>query len=296
VEETSSETQPVEETSSETQPVDETSSETQLVDETSSEIWAAELYFNGKQDSSDDETIYEVGRDLSSNNLSLKTTDEDDKKWLSHAISLCSEGDDIETLASEAGYNPDHSLNCEEDGEIVRASQGSVDMLPTLLESEDEEDVFVEILSPRNTNHSYNESPGTLDEHISSQKSEHAEDYSKEDFSIAKPSYSNNITLSQDEKHDIPTKVGSTTSTEEDGFEVRNAEATEDKKPAHKHVSRAVSNIAMSWIDPKKKDYLYQAAQIIQQALYCEANEMYEDAFNKYKICVGILLNGVQRK
>ena len=303
------------------QPPDDMHKETQLPDEPSNEIWTAELYFSEKQDSSDDETIYEISRDTSNIDLCLKTTDEDDKIWLSHAISLCSEGDDIETLASEAGYNNDHSLNSQEDGEIIEnlPSQGSVDMLPTLLESEDEEDVFVEIISPQNTNDSHDNSPSNSEENISSKKLENDDEVSESclgeetDCSTSQPLYYKNITstLNQDENHKNmltdentiastlqldDTMVDNTSSSKDDDFEESNNEETTDTNPSHKKVSRAVSNIAMSWIDPKKKDYLYQAAQIIQQALYCEANEMYEEAFNKYKICVGILLNGVQRK
>ncbi len=279
------------------------------------------MYFNEKQESSDDETIYEISRDLSNNDLSLnlhKTTDEDDKTWLSRAMSICSEGDDIEALASEAGYNKDHSFIPQDNSDNVikpdnLPSEGSVDMLPTLLESdnegEDEEDVFVEIISPGITNYSHNNSPRNSEERITPKMSENAEEVLGsclvEDSSLPQQLDSKNTSLRHDNE-DMPTTEDSTlkldtpkdttSSCKGDDVEVNKTNSTEGTKPAHKQVGRAVSNIAMSWIDPKKKDYLYQAAQIIQQALYCEANEMYEDAFNKYKICVGILLNGVQRK
>ena len=300
--------------------------------------WTPEVYFSEKQDSSDDEIIYEITRDLSSPDLSLnikKNPNEDDKTWLSRAMSLCSEGDDIETLASEAGFNND--LISQNVDNIMTTdhipSQGSVDMLPTLLESDEEredvEEVFAEIVSSRNLKNnsennsprnSGNISPGNLenmDEQLESCFGEET------DFSFSKPLDSKSTSSSQDsvDNQDLPTdkdedlisstmklQIGTdeedketTDSIQEDGFEVITNKpevgSTEDCSiSAHKQVGRTVSNIAMSWIDPKKKDYLYQAAQIIQQALYCEANEMFEDAFNKYKICVGILLNGVQRK
>lgn len=292
-----------------------------------------EMYFSEKQDSSDDETIYEISRDLSNNELSLNINETaDDKTWLSRAMSLCSEGDDIETLASEAGCIPNNVKDHILDDDIIKPdnqpSQGSVDMLPTLLESdnegEDEQDVFVEIISPRNISDSENNSPRNSEEITSPGKLENSEEVSgsclkeKMDFSLSQPLDSQSISSGQDSV-DNDTEyitidkdlVSSTmkldnrrggedneTTNKEDDCAVNKTEAssTGGTKPAHRQVSRAVSNIAVSWIDPKKKDYLYQAAQIIQQALYCEANEMYEDAFNKYKICVGILLNGVQRK
>ena len=295
--------------------------------------WTPEVYFSEKQDSSDDEIIYEINRDLSSPDLSLgikENANEDDKTWLSRAMSLCSEGDDIETLASEAGSKKD--LISQNDDDVATTghvlSQGSVDMLPTLLESdderEDEAEVFVEIVSPRNSNHSENSypkysgnsSPGDMADQLESCFREET------DHSFLKPLENKSTSSSQDsfDNSDLPpdkdadlissrTKLQNRTDDEyrettdsvhEDGFEVitnkPEVSSTEDSIPARKQVGRMVSNIAMSWIDPKKKDYLYQAAQIIQQALYCEANEMFEDAFNKYKICVGILLNGVQRK
>ena len=296
------------------------------------------MYFSEKQDSSDDEIIYEITRDLSSPDLSLnikKNANEDDKTWLSRAMSLCSEGDDIETLASEAGFNID--LISQNVDDIMTTdhvpSQGSVDMLPTLLESDEEredvEEVFAEIISPRNLKNnsennsprnSGNISPGNLEDMDEQLESCFGEET---DFSFSKPLDSKSTSSSQDsvDNQDLPTDrdedlISSTTklqirtneedkettdSIQEDGYEVITNKpevgSTEDSSiSARKQVGRTVSNIAMSWIDPKKKDYLYQAAQIIQQALYCEANEMFEDAFNKYKICVGILLNGVQRK
>ena len=296
------------------------------------------MYFSEKQDSSDDEIIYEITRDLSSPDLSLnikKNANEDDKTWLSRAMSLCSEGDDIETLASEAGFNND--LISQNVDDIMTTdhvpSQGSVDMLPTLLESDEEredvEEVFAEIISPRNLKNnsennsprnSGNISPGNLEDMDEQLESCFGEET---DFSFSKPLDSKSTSSSQDsvDNQDLPTDrdedlISSTTklqirtneedkettdSIQEDGYEVITNKpevgSTEDSSiSARKQVGRTVSNIAMSWIDPKKKDYLYQAAQIIQQALYCEANEMFEDAFNKYKICVGILLNGVQRK
>ena len=47
-------------------------------------------------------------------------------------------------------------------------------------------------------------------------------------------------------------------------------------------------------ITPGESDYLLTAAQAIRKALDCEVNGMYEDAFNLYKTCVGLLLSGVQ--
>ena len=301
--------------------------------------WTPEVYFSEKQDSSDDETIYEINRDVSNNDLSLnvkKSGEEDDKTWLSKAMSLCSEGDDIETLASEAG-NIDNNVNVTklipQDVEATKSenlpSRGSVDMLPTLLESDEEgdleEEVFVEIYSPKNSNCSENNSP--RNSHMFYQEDEAVSGtYFREEsnFSSQQPLDSNSSSPIQDIEENrrqdvlgnedidvVNTRMKSLEALEsensetistvnEDGFEkiVKKTEAssTESPEPARRKVGRTVSNISVSWIDPKKKDYLYQAAQIIQQALYCEANEMYEDAFNKYKICVGILLNGVQRK
>ncbi|XP_028398802.1 ribosomal protein S6 kinase-like 1 [Dendronephthya gigantea] len=310
---------------------------TELAFDVSSETepWTPEVYFNEKQNSSDeDETIYEIRRDLANTDLSLdmkKTSDVDEKAWLFRAMSMCSDGEDIEALASEAGYIADdvkeNSLITKEDVSDatgirktdVLPSQGSVDMLPTLLESDDgEEEVFVEILSPKRIStpassdtqspfdSCVDEEPGLIDETkcVNSQPLDRKLD-------SASSSQDNIDTLEQDSNFISPSRKlndrededKEATSNGEDRDHMQDLKesgldnesgSVECKNQGHRQVGRTVSNIAMAWIDPKKKDYLYQAAQIIQQALYCEANEMYEDAFNKYKICVGILLNGVQ--
>lgn len=301
--------------------------------------WAPELYFSEKQDSSDDETIYEINKDLSNTDLSLSfNAGENDKTWLSHAISLCSEGDDIEILASEAGLVP----NSVEDARFISdeagtsnmkpdhlPSQGSIDMLPTLLESGDEceEDVFVETVSSSDASNSGNKS--SIDCHRSSTPVElentvnkPGSDFREEtDSSLGHQVDSKNFLFGHNDVSNLVENIETSKDlvcsntyfdnkrNNEESHEIKNSNKVDDRetlsnksspieevKAAHKKVVRAVSNIAVSWIDPKKKDYLYHAAQIIQRALYYEANEMYEEAFNKYKICVGVLLNGVQRK
>lgn len=300
------------------------------------EPWTPEVYFNEKQNSSDeDETIYEMTRDLANTDLSLdmkKTSDVDEKAWLFRAMSMCSEGDDIEALASEAGYIAhdvkEKSFITQEDvisdvtgvpkTDTLR-SQGSVDMLPTLLESDEgEEEVFVEILSPKeisNPDSSDTKSPLNSPVHEELGLRDETECVISEPLdrklNSASSSQEDVDSLEQDSDFISPLRKSYDIEDEDKESASNGEERNDDLKefgnnnesdsvgcenPGHRQVGRTVSNIAMAWIDPKKKDYLYQAAQIIQQALYCEANEMYEDAFNKYKICVGILLNGVQRK
>lgn len=321
-----------------------TNTDEQLIVDVSNETepWTPEIYFSERQDdSSEDETIYEVSRDLAKTDMSLNSrtnktsVDEGDamnkKQWLARAMSLCSDGDDIEILASEAG-NVDNSesrkgketsLTPTDDGctdDIVvkpQASQGSVDMLPTLLESseDEQEDVFVEITSPRMSDNFEEIITATPTDEINSLSSLVLDSKLKNPLSSSDNADNviadnepadNNILVSSkvtlDERTGDKSQVNAMLDPDKertsDHKEINNKmepSSTEGRK-LHKQVGRKVSNIAMSWIDPKKKDYLYNAAQIIQQALYCEANEMYEDAFNKYKICVGILLNGVQRK
>lgn len=273
------------------------------------QAWTPQSYFtnngeNSELNSSDEETTEprndptdpNLTLDLKNDNVCSSPIDSSKINWLARAMSMCSEGDDIETLASEAGCGENELNKPKDSPEILEAhepqdvpaessqtSQGNVlDLLPTLLESsegEDDEDVFVEILS--------NDKPQPCQPTGNNKDVQEEYVYAK-DLTDEKSHPTDNTRYSGE--HNNVTKVQKT----QENNRVEENIAPEKSKKGLQQVGRLVSNIGVSWIDPRKKDYLYEAAQIIQQALYCEANEMYEDAFNKYKICVGILLKGVQ--
>lgn len=275
----------------------------EMTNENDTVYWSPQTYFPGDVEnveakSSDDERIEEMDKpvlllELQNNDPlgdASAPMDNSKKKWLARAISLCSEGDDIEALAAEAGCNDNVLSKQSEDkneasgiseGSVRRSSQPSqvsLDLLPTLLESsEEDEDVFDVIIPSKSIEG--RDSCTDIPEHITAVE----KDVDDNDVNWKDPI----IDVDEDAAVDF------------ESTEQPDTIATQDQQKVpgqkvHGQVGRLVSNIGFSWIDPNKKDYLYEAAQMIQQALYSEANEMYEDAFNKYKICVGILLKGVQ--
>ncbi|XP_046848172.1 ribosomal protein S6 kinase delta-1-like [Xenia sp. Carnegie-2017] len=253
--------------------------------------WTPQVYSSDREGSDNEqrEDIFHLNTSLS----------DDDKKWLSNAISLCSEGDDIETLASQSSC----SFKDHEDWELVDDDE-NLDILPTLLENEND-DVFVEVIG---SNNNREVSSITVDEKRLSNElpSNDSDDKDKSlDLSVDKND-DNRLSLPDDNEYNdtndqVHTEKTGTNQETIDDIEKDNLSGPIDQHlqdvshtAARKVIGRKLSNVAMSWIDPKKKDYLYNAAQIMQEALYCEANEMYEKAFLKYKLCVGILLKGVQ--
>lgn len=255
--------------------------------------WTPQVYSSDREGSDNEQR-----EDIFHLNTSLF---DDDKKWLSNAISLCSEGDDIETLASQSSC----SFKDHEDCELVDDDE-NLDILPTLLENEND-DVFVEVIG---SNNNREVSSITVDEKRLSNELPSNDSYDKDkslDLSDDKID-DNRLSLPDDNEYNdtndqFHTEKTGTNQETIDDIEKENLSGPIDQhledvshSAARKVIGRKLSNVAMSWIDPKKKDYLYNAAQIMQEALYCEANEMYEKAFLKYKLCVGILLKGVQRK
>ena len=282
------------------------------------EFWTPQPFFNNAErnleiNSSDNET-FETNKDLPDRDFSLDLKHEivssdtslpkesAKERWLARAISLCSEGDDIETLASEAGRDEnelgrqkenraDIPEVCEPTGvesHDSQPSQGSVDLLPTLLESSEgeDEDVFVDIVSSKS-----GEANNTGDNILqTSQGTSAKKDVNEEYVYVKSLADVGGDDTKCTEQRDTTTKLQEIKPTDRKGGK------TGKNKKGVDQIAHIVSNIGVSWIDPRKKDYLFEAAQVIQQALYCEANELYEDAFNRYKMCVGILLKGVQRK
>lgn len=241
----------------------------------------------------------------------------DPPQWLTRAISLCSEGEDLEVLASKA----DAEDSCNDLG-FPRAFS-------------DQEDREMQVIKSYNSNKSgsasYGESKSspsdTARHNDSSSPRPHAEKneqsfISSQKLSANKPNEPH-LAMDVDNERQIPKfPKCDRLSFENDGrnLAARNVDDKENQQDHISSLSRNISNTSSQHltdvsssgtslrpeaiqeklvldpinITPVEGDYLVTAAQAIHKALNCEVNGMYEDAFNLYKKCVGLLLSGVQ--
>lgn len=193
--------------------------------------------------------------------------------WLVRAISICSEGEDLEVLASEADREElsfpqafsEYDLSKQEENESSRypCSDSSDDVLLDTSGMSAQSSLSVVHGNDENqwTDIDHDKS---LDSTNFSEKTESSESSSLKDSSSAGTA---------EDKRSSPSSSGS------------------GKRVMHQ---RTISDLANIYIDPKESDYLYAAGHTIHKALDCEVNGKYEEAFSLYKTCVGLLLSGVQ--
>lgn len=200
-------------------------------------------------------------------------------KWLVRAISICSEGEDLEALASEADeFCFPEAFSDNDHGEGIHQGKSQVD-------------------SPDGKNHSKpsglgnsfsfgNQSNPTivrdnqtldqdnnrlLNQELSAVKPEHAE-------SKAGVVFEDSVLDANVISHSQSSFTSSSDSA---------------KVITHQ---KTISDLGNILIDPKESDYLYAAGHTIHQALDYEVNGKYEEAFSLYRSCVGLLLSGVQEE
>ena len=250
-----------------------------------------------------DDVFATGGRDSSSGSLDNSSTSESEDsprtpgseppKWLSRAISICSEGGDLEVLASEADtdeYNselhfpeafasyqdqtvdddrgtPEHPLeSVTQRGNLGKENEDPEDNLRSEHKTTDTEQLCETQLED-NMN-SLTVGPGSvpvevvpvvrptrLDVNLPSEDSTTA-DLGLPSLDTSQPFLS----------HSTPKKT----------------------VPCHGNQDYDIL------VDTSGKDYLYAAAHVIQRALTCEVDGQYQEAFSLYKSCVGLLLSGVQ--
>lgn len=196
--------------------------------------------------------------------------------WLVRAISICSEGEDLEVLASEAdveelsfpqAFSEYDVSKKEEDESSPFSCSDSFGDLSLQQNREDPFEASDESLSSAGYGHYENQSTEKVLEKTSQnflKKTESAESSSLKD--------SSSVDTTEDKQ--------SFTSSSDSGKGVTR--------------QRTVSDLANIYIDPKESDYLYAAGHTIHKALDCEVNGKYGEAFSLYKTCVGLLLSGVQ--
>ncbi|XP_068683984.1 ribosomal protein S6 kinase-like 1 isoform X2 [Montipora foliosa] len=192
-------------------------------------------------------------------------------KWLVRAISICSEGEDLEILASEADIGEDVSS-------------------------------FPNYYHHGEGDCQYHSQPGFSDE---KSNSEHGVSIEKSSTYVCKGDKDYANTLKQE--HLALKPKPALTSQKSDAFkgsleDPNLVSATEDEQSFSSASGlvkgttrqRTISDLGNIYIDSKESDYLYAAGHTIHQALDHEVNGRYEEAFSLYKSCVGVLLSGVQ--
>ena len=192
--------------------------------------------------------------------------------WLVRAISICSEGEDLEVLASEA------------DAEELSFPQAFSEY-DVSKQEEDESSHF--------------SCSDSLDDLSLQQCRADTSEASAESSSSVGYVHDESLENMPESKHYVKKTESPESSSLKDTSSVG---TTEDKlsltssSDSGKGVTRqrTVSDLANIYIDPKESDYLYAAGHTIHKALDCEVNGKYGEAFSLYKTCVGLLLSGVQ--
>ena len=197
--------------------------------------------------------------------------------WLVRAISICSEGEDLEVLASEADSEElsfpqafsEYELPKQEDDSSCYPFPDSSNGLSLQQDIKDTPEASAQ--SSLSAVHGHGENQWTEKDHVRTSNSTNFADKpeSSESSSVKD---SNSVGTTEDKQ--------SFTSSSDSGKRVTK--------------QRTFSDLANIYIDPKESDYLYCAGHTIHKALECEVNGKYEEAFGLYKTCVGLLLSGVQ--
>lgn len=214
-------------------------------------------------------------------------------RWLVRAISICSEGEDLEILASEADEEElsfpqafsDHS-HCEVEeqstvNDSTRQEEGN-----QCTDSQNGPHLQ-EVLS--DTSKSLDQ--GSKSNNLMSIVCETGMNC-KTEMIRGKTSHSTNNDPLEPSDSSCSTKDSNSASTVDDRQSFIGVKRDTGNNKIVR--PRTVSDLTNICIDPKESDYLYAAGHTIHKALDCEVNGNYEEAFSLYKTCVGVLLSGVQ--
>lgn len=225
--------------------------------------------------------------------------------WLVRAISICSEGEDLEALASEADTEElsfpqafsEHGYCSSEERTDENESSKNVHeaKFPSYLQSDSWDDLHLiqnkTDASENLAQNSTTETPLSFDhKHISSW----GIDLEKTVHSVNPPvksepsdSSSSTSVYSKDSRS-LKDSISVGTAEDKQSF----TSSSDSGKVVTRQ--RTISDLGNIFIDRKESDYLYVAGHTIHKALECEVNGRYEEAFSLYKTCVGGLLSGVQ--
>ena len=264
--------------------------------------------FSTEEDDQDDVFTENIVQDNSStiSKREERTRNNEPPHWLVRAISICSEGGDLEALASEAEID---KFSTELDFPEAFCEYGST-------REEGSNDHRDDLSGEQKTSpvpHLVNHDPPGY--------------YTSPQFMAG-----TSTSLSQQIKDLSPLQVSNSWEKENDSCKTKNPSDL-SKHPLHHNENgslrdsnflkdsssvctteatqsltssigsgksnsimrqRTISDLGNICIGAKGSDYLYAAGHTIHQALNCEVNGMYEEAFSLYRTCVGLLLCGVQ--
>lgn len=215
--------------------------------------------------------------------------------WLVRAISICSEGEDLETLASEADTEELPFPQAFSDYSYCSIEERTNDEneLPKNYEGDYPRDVNSDSSENQTESSTQNSSSSSSFVHKSNHGSHRVELVCDKTLPPV-----DSAAKSEPSESSPGSSVDSKGSLKHSSVAI----ATEDKQSFTSSSDsgtvvtrqRTISDLGNIYIDPKESDYLYAAGHTIHKALDCEVNGRYEEAFSLYKSCVGLLLSGVQ--
>ena len=201
--------------------------------------------------------------------------------WLVRAISICSEGEDLEALASEADTSELSFPEAFSDYAYCGGEQRTSDESKLVKEHEGD------YLHYKYTdiNSQIKESPSS---HVLRNNLDTQEVKEEVDKTHHPESSKSTSCTSFDSENSLKDSSFVSTTEDKQSFTSSSDSAKDMSR------QRTISDLGNIYIDPKESDYLYAAGHTIHKALDCEVNGRYEEAFSLYKSCVSLLLSGVQ--
>ena len=255
-----------------------------------------------QEEEQDDVFTHDINGDLD-NELDVserndRSSSTEPPQWLVRAISICSEGEDLEVLASEAdeeelgfpeAFSDDYSYHDTEeqstDEDLSRQEEDESscypcsDSLDDRLQQQNTLDTSESLAQDSKTSNSItsvvHENGKICKAEIVPDKTSHSTKYNFPESSCSP-------------------KDSSSAGTADDRQSFTSSGRDSGKNKVMRQ--RTISDLANICIDPKESDYLYAAGHTIHKALQCEVSGKYDEAFSLYKTCVGLLLSGVQGK
>ena len=250
-----------------------------------------------------DDVFVDDADECSENETAISERDEhasstEPPHWLVRAISICSEGEDLETLASEAdteelsfpqAFSEYSNCSGEERTDESEFAKKHESEFPCFPRSDSSEDIH---LQEHKTGASENLTENSKTANCVSQGM--GKDRGRRQHPVNSPvklepsESSSGTSFSSKDSHSLKDSNSVGTLEDKQSF----TSLSDSGKVVTQQ--RTISDFGNIYIDPKESDYLYAAGHTIHKALDCEVNGRYEEAFSLYKTCVGLLLSGVQ--
>jgi hypothetical protein len=252
-----------------------------------------------------EDNVFE-GKDLEHEDMNSDTDEEEtDPKsgktstWLQRAISLCSEGDDIEALASEAENDeyinelnfPRPFSESEENEDTTSHEERELGCKGTAYEMNYPEKESVDKPSDNTKNTGNAKGNQGLGLELKSEAKEQSK--SRENQRTKQVEVSEISIIPESRNLNEPSDPRSSETSEGPGDSAKSLKENQKKtEPSCRFDPQDTSVLSVSAGD----DYLFAAAKVVRQALNCELDGQYKEAFHLYKKCVSLLLSGVQGK